>query len=648
MEAPKYQFETIDEDGVETIRITANMPLVKGMSDLSLETTANSLKLTDKKERYKFDIDLPKPVVHDKTKATFRKKKKELVVTVYPVGGGVEEVEEGLKQPSPLLRARDSMEDMTGFKLEDLDKPIVSVTPPKPPNKKKRNKNKNANAAPKQPEPLEQLTSADAFKVKGNQLLAEGKLDDAIAAYTSAIELDGANAVYFANRSSAYIKQESYGAAIKDADMAIAINPNYVKGYYRRGTALLASNSPADALPDFEEALRRCPNSKEAKMHVKACLDLMKRTADGDDDDEDEDDKPENPADAQASAYFRDHYNPLNITVEEFYDGPRWEGCEVPGAKPSVAFVEEMVQHMRLERRLHKRYVVAILLGVRDLLSRDKSLIDLKVPSGEDGHFTVCGDTHGQFYDLLNIFDINGAPSPENPYLFNGDFVDRGSFSLEVAMTLFAYKILYPNGLFMTRGNHESRTCNAMYGFEGEVNHKYDPSVMTLFTEVFNHLPLAAVIDHKVIVVHGGLFDKDGVTLDDIRNIDRHCEPPVAGLMCDLLWADPKILPGRAPSKRGVSCMFGPDVTKRFLESNNLELLVRSHEVKPEGYEIQHDGKCITLFSAPNYCDQMGNQGAFITFKKDMIPMFTSFDRVPHPPIRPMAYQASSYSMFGI
>lgn len=524
------------------------------------------------------------------------------------VGGG-----ESLKPPSPLLRARDSMEDIAS----------LALNPPQPPSgKKNKKKNKGKNGGGGSIEPLMQnMSVSEKFKTEGNNLLAAGKLDDAIDAYTKAIENDGANAVYYANRSSAYIKQEMYAFAVKDADMAIGIDPNYVKGYYRRGTALLASGSPSDALPDFEEALRRCPNSKEAKMHVKACVDIMKRDSSGSTELELVEEKPENPAHAQASAYFREHYNPLNITVEEFYDGPKWEGGEVAGSKPTLEFVEEMVQHMRLERRLHKRYVVSILLGVRDLLSRDKSLINLNVPlkaknsetgEEEEGHFTVCGDTHGQFYDLLNIFDINGTPSPENPYLFNGDFVDRGSFSLEVAMTLFAYKILYPNGIFMTRGNHESRTCNAMYGFEGEVNHKYDPSVMTLFTEVFNQLPLAAVINHKVIIVHGGLFDRDGVTLDDIRNIDRHCEPPVQGLMCDLLWADPKILPGRAPSKRGVSCMFGPDVTKRFLSENNLELLVRSHEVKPEGYEVCHDGKCITLFSAPNYCDQVYITSPFI------------------------------------
>jgi len=246
---------------------------------------------------------------------------------------------------------------------------------------------------------------------------------------------------FFSLRSSAYIKQESYALAVKDADCAIAIDPGYVKGYYRRGTALLASGNALGALPDFEEALRRVPGSKEAKMHVKACQDILKRQKEGDEASQGgalPPGSPERPAinnplhSAEASEYFRNQYNPASVEVEASYSGPRWENCEKAGAKPTLEFVEGLTSHLKDENKLHKRYVLGILLGVRDLMSRDASLIDLKVPPGEDGHFTVCGDTHGQFYDLLNIFEINGPPSSSNPYLFNGDFVDRGSFSVEV------------------------------------------------------------------------------------------------------------------------------------------------------------------------------------------------------------------------
>ena len=148
------------------------------------------------------------------------------------------------------------------------------------------------------------------------------------------------------------------------------------------------------------------------------------------------------------------------------------------------------------------------------------------------------------------------------------------------------------------------------------------------------------------MVCHGGLFTQDGVTLDDIRKIYRFQEPPESGLMSDILWSDPQPFQGRGPSKRGVGLSYGPDITATFLENNGLDLLVRSHEVKDEGYLVEHGGKCITVFSAPNYCDQMGNKGAFIRFSYDCKPNFTKFTAVAHPPIKPMAY-ASNMSMFG-
>ncbi|UYV62313.1 PPP5C [Cordylochernes scorpioides] len=166
-----------------------------------------------------------------------------------------------------------------------------------------------------------------------------------------------------------------------------------------------------------------------------------------------------------------------------------------------------------------------------------------------------------------------------------------------------------------------------------------------LFTEVFNWLPLAHCINGKVLVMHGGLFSQDNVTLDDIRNTPRNRQPPEEGIMCELLWSDPQAWNGRAPSKRGVGIQFGPDVTARFLQHNQLDYVVRSHEVKPEGYEVAHDGKCITVFSAPNYCDTMGNKGAFITTRAPGLkPEFVTYKAVPHPNVKPMAYASSLFS----
>jgi serine/threonine-protein phosphatase 5 len=262
------------------------------------------------------------------------------------------------------------------------------------------------------------------------------------------------------------------------------------------------------------------------------------------------------------------------------------------------------------------------------------SLVDIHVP--DDITITVCGDVHGQYYDLLHIFEINGLPSETKPYLFNGDFVDRGSFSVETILLLFSLKVLYPGHLHLARGNHEAATMNKLYGFESEVIEKYDQVVFNDFMQCFAWLPVAHVINKKVLVVHGGLGARDDTSLDEIRKIERHTyDDSQQGLMCELLWADPQDEPGRSPSKRGVGLQFGPDCTKRFLDTNGLELLIRSHEMKMEGYEVAHRGKCITVFSAPNYCDQMHNLGAFIhLLGRDMKPQFQTFNHSWHPTVQ--------------
>lgn len=218
---------------------------------------------------------------------------------------------------------------------------------------------------------------------------------------------------------------------------------------------------------------------------------------------------------------------------------------------------------------------------------------------------------------------------------------------MENVLTIFAWKLLFPDSVFLNRGNHEQATLTSIYGFKGEVVAKLDATTYDVFLEVFRALPIATVIDKKVFVVHGGLYQVDGVKLDDIAKIDRFREPGDEGLMSDSLWSDPQPFMGRGPSKRGVGQSFGPNITEAFLKDNGLELVIRSHEVQDEGYSVMHNGKLITVFSAPRYCDSMDNKGAVVQLNADCKPSFVVFESVPHPAIRPMAY-ASGMGMFGL
>ncbi|KAH9610509.1 hypothetical protein KSS87_020056 [Heliosperma pusillum] len=331
------------------------------------------------------------------------------------------------------------------------------------------------------------------------------------------------------------------------------------------------------------------------------------------------------------------HPQDLTVFVEVDELPLQYSGATIQGKTVTLDFIHNMIHDFKNDKSLHQKFAYEILVQTKELLRPLPTLVDIEVPEGNK--ITVCGDVHGQFYDLINIFDINGFPSDDNPYLFNGDFVDRGSFSLEVVLTLFAFKCLYPNSFYLARGNHESKTMNKMHGFEYEVVSKLNNTFFDLFAQVFCCLPLAHLINNKVLVIHGGLFSNDGVKLSDIRGIDRFQEPPQEGIMCELLWSDPSLDHGRGPSPRGLGISFGPDVTKRFMDDNELELVVRSHEMKDEGYDIQHDGKLITVFSAPNYCYQFGNKGALIRFQGSELKYeIVQFEGVDHPEVMPTAY----------
>ncbi|XP_010689928.2 serine/threonine-protein phosphatase 5 isoform X2 [Beta vulgaris subsp. vulgaris] len=474
------------------------------------------------------------------------------------------------------------------------------------------------------------ISRAEELKSLANEAFKGHKYSQAIELYSQAIEVNNQNAVYWANRAFAHTKLEEYGSAIHDATKAIEIDPKYSKGYYRRGAAYLAMGKFKDALKDFQQVKRICPNDPDAAKKLKECEKAVMKLKF-----EEAISVPESQRRSVA-----DSLDYRSIEVEPQYSGARIEGDTV-----TLDFVKKMIEDFKTQKCLHKRYAFQIVLQTRELLRALPSLVDITVPDNK--HFTVCGDVHGQFYDLLHIFELNGLPSEDNPYLFNGDFVDRGSFSLEVILTLFAFKCMCPSAMYLARGNHESRSMNKIYGFEGEVRSKLSETFVELFAEVFCCLPLAHVINKKKFVVHGGLFSVDGVKLSDIKAIDRFCEPPEEGLMCEVLWSDPQPSLGRGPSKRGVGLAFGPDVTKRFLQDNDLDLVVRSHEVKDEGYEIEHDGKLITVFSAPNYCDQMGNKGALIRFEApELKPNIVTFSAVSHPDVKPMAYANNFLRMF--
>ncbi|XP_056639614.1 serine/threonine-protein phosphatase 5 [Diorhabda sublineata] len=470
----------------------------------------------------------------------------------------------------------------------------------------------------------EDIKIAEKYKSDANESFKKQDFNNAIELYTKAIEKNPTVAVYYANRSIAYLKTECFGYALTDASKAIELDKSYVKGYYRRAAAHMSLGKFKEALKDYEYVTKVRPNDKDAKMKYTECNKVVKKLAF-------EraiavDDNKKNIADS---------INLDAMTIENEYTGP-----ELEDGKVTLQFMKDLMELYKKQGKLHRKYAYKILLDIKAYFMKQPTLVD--VPIEDDAKFTVCGDIHGQFYDLMNIFELNGLPSETNPYLFNGDFVDRGSFSVECIFTLFGFKLLYPNHFFMSRGNHESATMNQVYGFDGEVKSKYTAQMADLFTEVYNWLPLAHCLNKRVLVMHGGLFTRDDVTLDEIRKIDRNRQPPEEGPMCELLWSDPQPQPGRAPSKRGVGCQFGPDVTKTFLDLNKLDYIIRSHEVKNDGYEVAHNGLCITVFSAPNYCDTMGNKGAFITLMgKSMKPIYTTYEAVPHPNVKPMAFANS-------
>jgi len=257
----------------------------------------------------------------------------------------------------------------------------------------------------------------------------------------------------------------------------------------------------------------------------------------------------------------------------------------------------------------------ALCTNAREVFLSQSALLELEAP------LKICGDIHGQYHDLLRLFEYGGFP-PESNYLFLGDYVDRGKQSLETITLLFAYKAKFPENFFLLRGNHECASITRIYGFYDECKRRYNIKMWKQFCDVFNAFPVCGLIDEKIMCMHGGLSPEIS-NMDQVRRIVRPTDVPDTGIICDLLWADPdKDIAGWAESDRGVSFIFGPDVVTSFLQKQDMDLICRAHQVVEDGYEFFAKRQLITLFSAPNYCGEFDNAGAMMSIDETLMCSF--------------------------
>ncbi len=293
---------------------------------------------------------------------------------------------------------------------------------------------------------------------------------------------------------------------------------------------------------------------------------------------------------------------------------------------------------------LEESEIKHILSKVREIFLEQPVLLPLEAP------VKVCGDISGQFFDLLRLFEFGGYP-PDSNYLFLGNYVDYGKQSIETICLLLAYKIKYPINFFLLRGNHECAWVNRIYGFYDECKRRYSIRLWKYFTDCFNCMPAAAIIDDKIFCCHGGL-SPDLLSMEQFKQITRPTDVPDQGLLCDLLWANPdKETMGWGEGydenygeDGDRSFTFGKEVVARFNHKHDFDLVVRGHQLVQDGYEFFATRQLVTLFSAPNYRGEYDNAGAIMVVDETLMVSFQMLkpSDIKLPPVMPVRHPSAT------